>query len=63
MGYVALGRKRLVVEVPASTLGQAVIAQAVVMDFVVHWGSRGLLCLLATAALLASSDLDTSLRP
>jgi predicted PhzF superfamily epimerase YddE/YHI9 len=42
MGYVALGRKRLVVEVPASALGQAVIGQAVVMDVCRALGITGI---------------------
>jgi trans-2,3-dihydro-3-hydroxyanthranilate isomerase len=65
MAYVALGRKRLVVEVPASTLGQAVVDQAVAMDVCRRLGITGIVvfaCDPSSPGLIRSRHFTTSLN-
>jgi PhzF family phenazine biosynthesis protein len=65
MAYVDLGRKRLVVEVPASTLGQAVVGQAVAMDVCRALGVTGIVLFArdpSSPGLIRSRHFTTSLN-
>jgi trans-2,3-dihydro-3-hydroxyanthranilate isomerase len=65
MAYVDLGRKRLVVEVPASTLEQAVVGQAVAMDVCRALEITGIVVFArdaTSAGLIRSRHFTTSLN-